>query len=41
MWANTLVHVFMYYYYYRTALGHSVWFKVCVSACVPVCMCTY
>jgi hypothetical protein len=24
---NTLVHVFMYYYYFRTSLGQSVWFK--------------
>lgn len=28
MLANTLVHVFMYYYYYLAARGKSVWFKV-------------
>ncbi|CAB4374221.1 unnamed protein product [Rhizophagus irregularis] len=27
MIANTLVHVFMYYYYFSASLGRSVWFK--------------
>ncbi|KAI9332286.1 GNS1/SUR4 family-domain-containing protein [Zopfochytrium polystomum] len=27
MLANTLVHVFMYYYYYASSLGQNVWFK--------------
>jgi len=24
---NTLVHIFMYHYYYRTSLGYTVWYK--------------
>lgn len=27
MIANTFIHVFMYYYYYRASLGKSTWFK--------------
>jgi len=27
MMANTLIHVFMYYYYYAASIGQSVWFK--------------
>ena len=27
MLANTFIHVFMYYYYYASSLGHDVWFK--------------
>ncbi|RIA84250.1 ELO family [Glomus cerebriforme] len=27
MMANTLIHVFMYYYYFSTSLGRKVWFK--------------
>ena len=41
MWANTLVHVFMYYYYFQQALGNKVWFKVHTlpaSACAEACL---
>ncbi|KAI8930044.1 ELO family [Entophlyctis helioformis] len=27
MIANTLIHVFMYYYYYASSLGRNVWYK--------------
>nr|KAJ3403374.1 hypothetical protein HK105_004095 [Polyrhizophydium stewartii] len=27
MIANTLIHVFMYYYYYASSLGQNVWYK--------------
>lgn len=27
MLANTLVHIFMYYYYFCSSLGYSVWYK--------------
>ncbi|KAJ3417002.1 hypothetical protein HDV05_007484 [Chytridiales sp. JEL 0842] len=27
MFANTLIHVFMYYYYYASSLGQNVWYK--------------
>eukprot|EP00039_Didymoeca_costata_P009834 m.131177 g.131177 ORF g.131177 m.131177 type:complete len:256 (+) comp14616_c0_seq3:892-1659(+) len=32
MLANTLVHVFMYYFYFQSALGNKVWFKKYITS---------
>jgi len=32
MIANTLIHVFMYYYYFNASLGRSVWFKKYITS---------